>query len=60
MTEPIRDTHMDPTALCSFPGCGHVRWLHGPYPENPCKAKGCPCIRGWAFVVATYEGNKDG
>ena len=50
-----KDTQMMPTAICTFPGCGHVRWLHGPYPENPCNAKGCPCIRGWSFEVAVYD-----
>jgi hypothetical protein len=55
---PVRHTdfHMSPTALCAIPGCGHVRWRHGPYPENPCNVPGCVCIRGWSFYVAEYQG----
>ncbi len=52
-----RDNTMDPTALCDTYGCGHVRWLHGPYPANPCTVLKCVCDQGWSFHVAKYEGN---
>ena len=46
----------DLTAICKDAECGHTRDLHGPYPQNPCRVKGCPCIRGWAFRTAKYDG----
>lgn len=54
-----RDVQMHPTAICAHPGCGHVRWRHGPYPDNPCKVPGCICLRGWEFYVAEYFGNPE-
>ena len=51
------DRHMDDTAICTDPQCGHVRWRHGPYPENPCKVPGCLCEKAWSFIVAAYWGN---
>lgn len=53
------DQNMLPTSLCVDPHCGHVRWRHGPYPNNPCKVPGCPCVQGWSFVIAAYDGNRD-
>jgi hypothetical protein len=55
---PMRDNHFVSTAVCA--DCGHVRWRHGPQPENPCNVPGCPCRHGWSFYTAVYEGNRNG